>query len=70
MEKKYNVVVVDDQYVSRSFFEIHVRMSKGYDLAASLSSAELIADAVAEETGSGLVQSYAELIGVLKAHSR
>ena len=40
MEKKYNVVVVDDQYVSRSFFEIHVRMSKGYDLAASLSSAE------------------------------
>ena len=40
MEKKYNVAVVDDQYVSRSFFEIHVGMSKGYELAASLSSAE------------------------------
>ena len=40
MEKKYNVVVVDDQYVSRSFFEIHVGMSKGYTLAASLSGAE------------------------------
>ena len=41
-----------------------------YKGTATLSSAELIADAVAEETGSGLVQSYAELIGVLKAHSR
>ena len=40
MEKKYNVVVVDDQYVARSFFEIHVGMSKGYTLAASLSGAE------------------------------
>ena len=40
MEKKYSVVVVDDQYVSRSFFEIQVQMSKGYELAASLSSAE------------------------------
>ena len=40
LEKKYNVVVVDDQYVSRSFFEIHVGMSKGYTLAASLSGAE------------------------------
>ena len=33
-------VVVDDQYVSRSFFEIQVQMSKGYELAASLSGAE------------------------------
>ena len=40
LEKKYSVVVVDDQYVSRSFFEIQVQMSKGYELAASLSSAE------------------------------
>ena len=39
-EKEHNVVVVDDQYVSRSFFEIQVQMSKGYRLAASLSSAE------------------------------
>ncbi len=40
MEKKIRVVVVDDQYVSRSFFEIQVQMSKGYELAASLSGAE------------------------------
>ena len=41
-----------------------------YKGTATLSSAELIADAVAGETGSGLVQSYADLIGVLKEHSR
>ena len=40
LEKKIKVVVVDDQYVSRSFFEIQVQMSKGYALAASLSGAE------------------------------
>ena len=40
MKKKYQVVVVDDQYVSRSFFEIQVQMSRGYELAASLSGAE------------------------------
>ncbi len=40
MEKRASVVVVDDQYVSRSFFEIQVQMSRGYVLAASLSSAE------------------------------
>ena len=40
LEKKIRVVVVDDQYVSRSFFEIQVQMSKGYKLAAALSSAE------------------------------
>ena len=40
MEKRYRVVVVDDQYVSRSFFEIQVQMSKCYELAASLSRAE------------------------------
>jgi len=40
MEKKNRVVVVDDQYVSRSFFEIQVQMSRGYELAASLSGAE------------------------------
>ena len=32
--------MVDDQYDSLSFFEIHVGMSKGYELAASLSGAE------------------------------
>lgn len=34
------MVVVDDQYVSRSFFEIHAGTSKGYVLAVSLSGAE------------------------------
>ena len=40
MHEKARVVVVDDQYVSRSFFEIQVQMSLRYDLAASLSGAE------------------------------
>ena len=40
MQIKPSVVVVDDQYVSRSFFEIQLQMSKGYELAASLSGAE------------------------------
>lgn len=40
LSKKARVVVVDDQYVSRSFFEIQVQMSKGYELVASLSGAE------------------------------
>ena len=40
LEEKYNVVVVDDRYVSRSLFEIQVQMSRGYALAASLSGAE------------------------------
>ena len=40
MEKRMSVVVVDDQYVSRSFFEIQVQMSRSYELAASLSNAE------------------------------
>lgn len=34
------MLVVDDQYVARSFFEIHVGMAKKYELAASLSTAE------------------------------
>ena len=32
---KAKVLVVDDQYVARSFFEIHVQMAKKYDLVAS-----------------------------------
>ena len=40
MSEKIKVLVVDDQYVARSFFEIHVAMTKRYELAASLSSAE------------------------------
>ena len=40
MNERAKVVVVDDQYVARSFFEIHVQMSRQYELAASLSNAE------------------------------
>lgn len=40
MSEKIRVLVVDDQYVARSFFEIHVGMAKKYELAASLSTAE------------------------------
>ena len=35
LPEKARVVVVDDQYVPRSLFEIQVQMSKGYELAAS-----------------------------------
>lgn len=40
MSEKTKVLVVDDQYVARSFFEIHVEMTKRYELVASLSTAE------------------------------
>ncbi len=40
MSEKIRVLVVDDQYVARSFFEIHVEMAKKYELAASLANAE------------------------------
>ena len=40
MNDSVHVVVADDQYVARSFFEIEVQMSRRYDLVASLSSAE------------------------------
>ena len=40
MSEKVRVLVVDDQYVARSFFEIHVKMAKEYELVGSLSTAE------------------------------
>ena len=40
MSDKIKVLVVDDQYVARSFFELHVEMTKRYELAASLPNAE------------------------------
>ena len=40
MNDRTKVLVVDDQYVARSFFEIHVEMAKKYELVCSLSSAE------------------------------
>ena len=38
--ERIRVVVVDDQYLARGFFEGMVRMSERYELAASLSTAE------------------------------
>ena len=40
MDEKIKVLVVDDQYVARSFFELHVQMSKNYELVSSVASAE------------------------------
>ena len=40
MGERVRVVVVDDQYLARGFFEGLVRMSERYELAASLSGAE------------------------------
>ncbi len=40
MAEKYTVLVVDDQYVARGFFELQVDMMRRYTLAASLASAE------------------------------
>ena len=40
MSERVRVVVVDDQYLARGFFEGLVRMSERYELAASLSGAE------------------------------
>ena len=40
MSDRVKVLVVDDQYVARSFFEIHVGMTRNYELVSSLSSAE------------------------------
>ena len=44
MNEKVKVLVVDDQYVARSFFEMQVRMSKNYELVTSLASAEKAVD--------------------------
>ena len=40
MDEKIKVLVVDDQYVARSFFELHVQMSKNYELVSSVANAE------------------------------
>lgn len=39
-DDKVKVVIADDQYVARGFFEMYVKMSKNYELVASVSSAE------------------------------
>ncbi|MCR5460305.1 MAG: response regulator transcription factor [Acetatifactor sp.] len=38
--EKIKVVIADDQYVARGFFEMYVKMSSEYELAASLATAE------------------------------
>jgi len=40
MSEKIRVVIADDQYVARGFFELYVKMSSEYELAASLATAE------------------------------
>lgn len=40
LSERVQVVIVDDQYLARGFFEGLVRMSERYELAASLSGAE------------------------------
>ena len=40
MSEKIKVLVVDDQYVARRFFELHMQMSKNYELASSVANAE------------------------------
>ncbi|MBP5490068.1 MAG: response regulator transcription factor [Lachnospiraceae bacterium] len=40
MSEKIKVVIADDQYVARGFFEMYVKMSANYELAASLATAE------------------------------
>ncbi|MBR3402248.1 MAG: response regulator transcription factor [Parasporobacterium sp.] len=40
MDEKIKVLVVDDQYVARSFFELHVQMAKNYELVSSVANAE------------------------------
>lgn len=44
MSKKTRVVIADDQYVARGFFEMYVKMSADYELVASFSSAEQAVD--------------------------
>ena len=40
MDEKVKVLVVDDQYVARGFFEIRVQMSKKYELVSAIANAE------------------------------
>ena len=46
MQDMIRVAVVDDQNISRSFFEMYVRSSKRYELIAALPSAEMAVDLV------------------------
>ncbi|MCR5249035.1 MAG: response regulator transcription factor [Lachnospiraceae bacterium] len=45
-EKRIKVVVVDDQNISRGFFEMYVRASAGFELEAGLRSAQQAVDYV------------------------
>ena len=40
MEKPIRVVIADDQYVARGFFEMYIKTAANYELAASLATAE------------------------------
>lgn len=41
MSEKIRVLVADDEYISRGFFELQVQASKDYELAASFANAEM-----------------------------
>ena len=49
MQDSIRVVVVDDQNISRSFFELYVRSSKRYELVSALPSAEMAIDLLDRE---------------------
>ncbi len=40
MEKPIRVVIADDQYVARGFFEMYIKTAANYELATSLATAE------------------------------
>lgn len=40
MSEKIKVVIADDQYVARGFFEMYLKMAPDYELAASVATAE------------------------------
>ena len=44
MQERTRVVVADDQNISRGFFEMYVRASSRYELAAALRSAQEAVD--------------------------
>ena len=51
MNDRIRVVVADDQNISRGFFEMYVRASTRYELAASLRTAQEAVDYVWDSPG-------------------
>lgn len=55
MKDKIRVVVADDQNIARGFFEMYVRAAVGYELLASLRTAQGAADYLAEHEADLLI---------------